>query len=140
MNPCQPWTQTYYAAALRTTVQNIPASDGNPAHPSDGYVFVKRGKSVDVVADVFAQAPLPHDLALYAGVDKGFQAKDPTDLAAPDDFVTATFSQNQVNNGDGVVVTFSVPTKAIVQDVHLVIRAVLENNDYNDWPVIVHVQ
>ena len=45
-----------------------------------------------------------------------------------------------MNNGDGVVVTFSAPSKAIAGDVHLVLRAVLEPNDYNDWPVIIHVE
>ena len=132
--PCQPWGSTYYAAALRTTAQPIPQDN----HVSDGYVFVKRGQSTDVIADVFAEKALPHDLLLYAGVPR-FGATDPSALAPPGNMVTVTFSQQQVNNGDGVIVTFSAASGATAGDQALVIRAVLENNDYNDWPVIVHV-
>jgi hypothetical protein len=139
MNPCQPWATTYFGAALRTQVQNIPKVDPVPAHPSDGYVFVKRGQSVDVIADVFAQAPLPHDLLLYAGTPRQ-GATDPSDLVAPADLITVAFSQHQVNNGDGVVVTFSASAKSIAGPYWMVIRSVLEQSDYNDWPVIVWVQ
>lgn len=140
MNPCQPWSPTYYAAALRTVPQMVPANDINGApHISDGYVFLKRGTSVNVIADVFSQAALPHVLALYAGVDKGTATTDPSDLGTPDDLVTATLSNNQANNGDGIIVTFSAPKNASPEDVRLVIRAALETTDYNDWPVIVHV-
>ena len=139
MNPCQPWTATYYGAALRTQVQNIPATPQVGAHTSDGYVFVARGKTVDVIADVFAQAPLPHDLMLYAGTPKQ-GATDPSDLAAPPDLIGVGFSQNQVNNGDGVVVTFSASSKSTAGPYWMVIRSVLAQSDYNDWPVIVWVQ
>lgn len=140
MQPCQPWTPTYYGAALRTTSQMIPAIPNvSGPHTSDGYVFVKRGQSVDVVADVFAQAALPHDLLLYAGVPI-YGASDPSDLSPPTGLVTVTFSQQQVNNGDGVVVTFSAPKNATTGPSYLVLRSVLEQNDYNDWPVIVLVQ
>jgi hypothetical protein len=135
MQPCQPWSNTYYAAALRTAPQPIPPDN----HISDGYVFVKRGQSVNVVADVFAQAPLPHDLLLYAGVPKYFST-GPTDLAPLPNLITVAFSQLQVNNGDGVIVTFTVPSKASAGDSPMVIRAVLSDNDYNDWPVIVHAE
>jgi hypothetical protein len=103
-------------------------------------VFVKRGQSVDVVADVFSEAPLAHDLLLYAGKDKGSAATDPSDMGAPDDYIQISLSQQQVHNGNGVVVTFSVPSKAITGDYRVVLRAVLEKNDYNDWPILVHVQ
>jgi hypothetical protein len=142
MNPCQPWSATYYGAALRTSVQNIPGTATVPAHPSDGYVFVKRGQSVNVVADVFSQAPLPHDFLLYGGLPK-LGAQSPSDLSAPPDLITVTFSQQQVNNGDGVVVTFSASSKSITGPYWMVIRSVLEDmapTDYNDWPVIVWVQ
>jgi len=136
MNPCQPWTNTYYGAALRTKPQMVNG------HMSDGYVIVKRGQSVDVIADVFAQAPLPHDLALYVGQNKGpYATTDPSDVAPPGDAITVTLSRQQVNNGDGIIVTFSVPaTGSYVGDYPMVIRSVLETNDYNDWPVIVHVE
>lgn len=135
MNPCQPWPNTYYGAALRTTPQMV--ND----HLSDGYVFVKRGQTVNVIADVFAQAPLPHDLQLYVGQNKGpFATLDPSDVAPPGDDITVTLSQSQVNNGDGIVVTFSVPSNGAVGDYPVVIRSVLSTNDYNDWPVLVHVE
>jgi hypothetical protein len=140
MQPCQPWTPTYYGAALRTQSQNIPAIPNvSAAHMSDGYVFVKRGESVDVVADVFSQAALPHDLLLYAGVPI-YGATDPTDLATPAALVTVTLSQQQVNNGDGVIVTFTAPKNAGTGPNSLVLRSVLSQTDYNDWPVIVWVQ
>jgi hypothetical protein len=140
MQPCQPWTGTYYGAALRTQPQTIPALPGvYPQHVSDGYVFVKRGASVDVVADVFSQAALPHDLLLYAGVPM-YGAMDPTELGTPTGPVTVTFSPQQVNNGDGVVVTFTAPKNAATGPSYLVLRSVLSQTDYNDWPVIVLVQ
>jgi hypothetical protein len=140
MQPCQPWTPTYYGAALRTQPQNIPAipNVSNP-HVSDGYVFVKRGQSVNVIADVFAQAALPHDLLLYAGIPIYGEA-DPTNLSPPAGLVTVAISQQQVNNGDGVVVTFTAPKNATTGPNSLVIRSVLEQTDYNDWPVIVWVE
>jgi hypothetical protein len=110
-------------------------------HESDGYVIVKRGQSVNVIADVFAQKALPHDLALYAGQNKGpYETTDPSDVAAPGDGITVALSQTQVNNGDGIIVTFTVPSNGLTGDYPMVIRSVLETNDYNDWPVIVHVE
>jgi hypothetical protein len=133
--PCQPWTPTYHSAALRTAPQKIPPDD----HLSDGYVFLKAGTSVDVVADVFSGAPLPHDLQLYAGKFKQ-GATDPSDMSPPDQGVTVTFSQTQVHNGNGVIVTFAAPKNAVPGDYLLLLRTVLEKNDFNDWPVITHIQ
>jgi len=136
--PCQPWSQPYFAAALRTTLQKIPPDQ----HPSDGYVFVKRGQSVDIVADVFSEVALPHDLLLYAGKNKP-NATDPSDLAPPDNAVTVSLSESQVHNGNGVVVTVSASSKSLQGANYVskvVLRAVLEKNDYNDWPFAVLVQ
>lgn len=134
--PCQPFSQPYFAAALRTSPQKIPPDN----HMSDGYVFLKRGQSVDVVADVFSEAPLAHDLLLYAGKDKGPAATDPSDMAPPDDYIQISLSQQQVHNGNGVIVTFSTPSKATSGDYRVVLRAVLDKSNYNDWPILVHVQ
>jgi hypothetical protein len=133
--PCQPWTPTYHAAALRTTTQKIPPDN----HLSDGYVFVKAGTSVDVVADIFSAAALPHDLQLYAGKFK-YGATDPSDMDPPDQGITVTFSGTQVHNGNGITVTFTVPKIAVPGDYLVLLRTVLEKNDFNDWPVLVHVQ
>jgi hypothetical protein len=134
--PCQPFPLPYFAAALRTSSQKIPPDN----HVSDGYVLLRRGQSVDVVADVFSETALAHDLLLYAGKDKGSAATDPSDMGAPDDYIQVSLSQQQVHNGNGVVVTFSVPTKAIAGNFRLVVRAVFDKANYNDWPVIVHVE
>jgi hypothetical protein len=134
--PCQPFPLPYFAAALRTSPQKIPPDN----HISDGYVFVKRGQSVDVVADVFSEKPLAHDLLLYAGRDKGAAATDPSDMAPPEDNLQVSLSEQQVHNGNGVIVTISAPNSATPGDFRLVLRAVLEKSDYNDWPIVVHVQ
>jgi hypothetical protein len=139
MQPCQPWAQTYHGAALRTAPQLIPATDSFPAHVSDGYVFLKRGQSTDIVADVFSQSALPHALLLYAGTNR-LGATDPGDMIPPGDLIAVAFSQQKVQNGDRVVVTFTAPSTASTGDTWMVIRTVLEKNDFNDWPVIVHVE
>jgi hypothetical protein len=61
-------------------------------------------------------------------------------MAPPDDNIQVSLSQQQVHNGNGVVVTFMVPSNAVTGDFRLVLRAVLEKSDYNDWPILVHVQ
>jgi hypothetical protein len=135
--PCQPWDDTaqpYFAAALRAPAIMV---DG---HMSAGYVVVKRGQSTTAIADVFSEAPLPADVLLYAGKPKSFGQTSPSDLAPPDDFITIDFSKTQVHNGNGVYVTFGTQSKSAVGDYRVVLRAVLQGTQYNDWPVVVHVQ
>jgi hypothetical protein len=132
-NPCQPTSTAYFAAAVRTQKLNVHG------HDSYGYVEVSRGKSVDVIADVFSEKALPHDLLLYAGKDKG-QSALPSDMSPPPNGITVELSRMQVHNGSGVVVTIGVPSDAQTGDYRFVVRAILETNDYNDWPVLVHVQ
>jgi hypothetical protein len=135
MQPCQPSPSSnpYFAVALRTPPINVNG------HRSAGYIVAKRGQSTVGIADVFSQAALAHDFLLYAGKNKGARTKTPSDLDPPDDGITITFSKQQVHNGNGVYVTFNVPSSAAPTDVHVVLRAVFES-DYNDWPVIVHVE
>jgi hypothetical protein len=132
-NPCQPWDVPYYGAAVRTKLLNV----GD--HMSRGYVVVKRGQSVDAIADVFSQSALPADLLLYVGRPKGQQQTDPTDVGSLSP-LTVTISQQQVHNGDGVIITFTAPSNAPTGDIRLVVRSVLQMKDYNDWPVILRVQ
>ncbi len=140
MQPCQPAISPnpYFAAALRAPAIVV---DG---HTSAGYIVARRGQDTVGIADVFSQAPLSHDFLLYAGKNKGAATKSPSDLAPPDDYVTITFSREQVHNGNGVFVTFHVPSSAVPGDVRVVLRAVYTDptsgSDYNDWPVIVHVE
>jgi hypothetical protein len=144
MQPCQPSTSPnpYFGAALRAPTTSVSG------HPSAGYIVAKRGQDTVGIADVFSQAPLGHDFLLYAGVNKGSATTSPTDLGPPDDNITITFSQQQVHNGDGVFVTFSVPSTALpsatVGPLRVVLRAVYTDpttgSDYNDWPVMVWVE
>jgi hypothetical protein len=133
--PCQPWTNTYFAAAIRTPP--IPYNGGT----ASGFVVAKRGQDTTVIADVFSQQALPHDLQLIAGKNKGARTTTPQDVDMPDDGITVSLSKNQgVHNGSGVYVTFTVPKTAQTGDVRgIVLRAILDS-DYNDWPVIVRVQ
>ncbi len=132
-NPCQPWDPPYFGAAVRTQLLDL----GD--HKSRGYVVVKRGQSVDAIADVFSESALPAPLLLYVGKDKGQQQTDPTDVA-PLDPITVQVSKQQVQNGDGVVITFHAPQNAPVGDARIVVRSVLQMQQYNDWPIILRVQ
>jgi hypothetical protein len=134
-NPCQPWDVPYYGAAVRTQPINVGG------HVSRGYVTVKRGQSVDAIADVFSESALAHDFLLYVGIDKGHMPgiTDPSDLGslAP---VTAQLSQQQVHNGDGVIITFTAPANAPTGQTRVVVRSVFSTTDYNDWPIVLRVQ
>jgi len=147
--PCQPWddsAQPYFAAALRTPPLSING------RTSAGYVVVKPGGTTVAIADVFSEAPLAHDLTLYAGKSKG-PGHLPSDIDLPDDGITIDLSKTQVHNGNGVDVTFTASSKALKCNPanvcptwqpgccpQVVLRAVFDNNDYNDWPVLVDVQ
>jgi hypothetical protein len=132
-NPCQPWDKAYFGAAVRTSVLQL--SD----HRSYGYVVIKRGQSVDAIADVFSDRELPADFLLYVGKPKGSRQTAPEDVD-PIDPLTVQLSEQQVHNGDGVVLSFTAPATAPPGDMHIVVRSVLQMQDYNDWPVILRVQ
>jgi hypothetical protein len=133
--PCQPSASPnpYFALALRAPPVTVNG------HRSAGYIVARRGQSTVGIADAFSQSALAHDFLLYAGKNKGYRTTTPSDLDVPDDGITIAFSRQQAHNGNGVFVTFNVPSSAAVGDVHVVLRAVYES-DYNDWPVIVHVE
>jgi hypothetical protein len=139
-NPCQPWDMPYFGAAVRTQLLDVGG------HKSHGYVVVKRGQSVDAIADVFSEAALPADFLLYVGIDKGHApgsgVTDPSDVGslAP---VTVQLSQQQVHNGDGVIITFTAPSNAPVGETRVVVRSVLtagQQPQFNDWPIILRVE
>jgi hypothetical protein len=135
-HPCQPAppNKIYYAAAVRTQKQNI---DG---HQTYGYMVIARGGSMDAQVDVFSEAALPHDVLLYVGKDKG-QNGSPSDMASPDDGITASLSTSTgVHNGNCVTLTVNVPKNAVPGDHRIQVRAVLNNGDYNDWPLIIRVK
>ncbi len=133
-NPCQPYSKPYFAAAVCTQKTSFSG------HPSYGYIGVKRGQSVDAIVNVFSEMALPADLQLYAGVDKGSMQTDPSDMAPVPDSLMVSLSKTQVHNGNGVVMTITAPMNAVDGDFRFAVRAVLQGTDYNDWPVIAHVQ
>jgi hypothetical protein len=134
--PCEPQpvnaNPIYFSAALRTDKQKVNG------HDSFGYLFVDKGKSQDAILDVFSTAALPHDVNLYVGIDKG--TGDPTDMKELPNGIKATLSRQQVHNGNGVIMTVSVPANAVSGDWRFAVRSVLEKDDFHDWPVIVHVK
>jgi hypothetical protein len=135
--PCQPWDdqqQPYFAAAVRTPPIIVNSRS------TAGYVTVQRGKSIDVIADVFSEGPLAHDVLLYAGTNKGFMQKDPSDVGPPGDYLTVNLSRMQVHNGNAVTMTITAPSNAQSTDVPMILRAVFDATNYNDWPIIVRVK
>ena len=137
-NPCQPVKEgrIYFAAAVKTVAGSFNG------HQTSGYVVVPAGGSTDVVVNVFSTAALPHDVLLYVGKDKR-GANDPSDMDKLGNTVSIKLSRQQVNNGSGVIMTVSAGTAARTGaggDQRIVVRSVLEKDDYNDWPFIVRVK
>ena len=121
-------------AAVRT--QKIKNGQGLV---SDGYVVVPRGTTQTFDVNVFSSAPLPNDLNFYVGVPK-LQATDPSDLGSIAPGVTASLSITSGHNGNGALLTVSTDKTAALGDTLFVVRSVLAQNDFHDWPVIVHVK
>jgi hypothetical protein len=134
--PCQPQpinaSPIYYNAAVRTDKQKVNN------HSSFGYLLIDKGKSQDAIIDFFSTAALPHDVSLFVGVDKG--TGDPTDMKELPNGITATLSSSQAHNGNGIIMSVSVPGNGVSGDWRFVVRSVLEKDDFHDWPVIVHVK
>lgn len=132
--PCQPQpplaSPIYFGAAVRTT----PLKGGRNV---EGYVVVKPGGAVTVPVDFFSTAKLPHDARLYTGRNKG--TGDPTDMAVIANGITATLSQTEAHNGNGLSLTVTAPPNAVRGDFRFVVRSVLAATDFHDWPVIVRV-
>ncbi len=135
--PCQPVPQTavYFAAAVRTSLLTVSKPF---THKSYGYIPVKLGTTSTAVVNVFSLAALPNDVLLYVGVPKRSQS-DASDLDIIPDDISARLSRQTAHNGNGAILSINVPDTASIKDHRIVVRAVL-NGDYNDWPVIIHVQ
>ncbi len=133
--PCQPVLpgRVFFAAAVRTTLQAVSG------HKSYGYLFVNRGTTATAVINVFSLKALAHDLSLYTGVPKSSQS-DPSDLDVLKNDITTRLSRQTAHNGNGVILSVSVPDTSVRGDFRMVVRAVLEPDDYNDWPLIIHVR
>lgn len=108
-------------------------------HKSRGYVVVDKGTTVRAMLDIFSEKALPHDLKLFAGRNNS-SSGDPTDMKDIQNGISATLSRNEAHNGNPVVMTLAVPANALSGDFKFVIRTVLEQDDFHDWPVIVHIK
>ena len=144
MQPCQPQADSsriYYGAAVQSKLQAVKG--GLLANESRGYVIVKRGESATVEVDFFSQAPLPNDATLFLGGKPAYQEPAPATPSAVDPIPTgiqATLSRTTAHNGNGMWLTINVPSSTNAGDYELVIRSVVSDSDYNDWPFIVEVQ
>jgi hypothetical protein len=127
-NPCQPESKLYFGAAVRTTPLKLAGG-----RTSDGYVVVRRGQSVEAIADVFSEAPLLADVLISVGTNQG------ATLGLPDP-LQVDLSAQQVHNGNGMILTITAPARMPPGDHHLVVRSTYMMGEYNDWPFIVRVQ
>ena len=133
--PCAPAPagRIYFAGAVRTSTITFAGKK------IDGYVAVKRGSSVDVVIDVFSKAKLGHDLKLLTGrVSPGFT--NGNIILPPLNGIKADLSTTTAHNGNGVIMTISAPANAAGGEFRMVVRALYDTFDWNDWPIIVLVK
>jgi hypothetical protein len=130
--PCQPAAGSAigFGASVRTSLETIGL------RKSYGYLVVPRGGHTDAIVDVFSAAPLPNDLTLLAGVAV---PGSPSMMNAIPDGISATLSRTRAHNGNGVVLTIAAPATAAGQ-YPFVVRALLDDAHYFDWPVIALVR
>jgi hypothetical protein len=142
-DPCEPTTpstEVYYGAAVRAPKQKVTGC--SRCGESNGYIALNHGTSVDVLIDVFSQKALPHDVRLFVGAGTNQQnnpTQDPTNMSPIPHGVTASLSRDTAHNGNGVIMTVTAPNTAAKGDARFVVRSVLSQTDYHDWPIIVHV-
>ncbi len=143
-DPCQPADPRqpiYFNAAVDTTETQVVTGTAG-SFKSEGFVTVARGTSKDVPVQVFSEAMLPHDLALYVGGapkrGRG-TVTDPTAMTPIATGVTAKLSATTGRNGTHPTLTITVDAKAPIGSYKFIVRSVLETADYRDWPAIVRV-
>ena len=134
--PCQPQpinaSPIYFNAAVRTEKRKI---GGRMTY---GYLMLNPGGSVDAIIDFFSTAKLPKNVKLFVGRDKG--GGDPTDMKEIANGLTAELSSNEAHNGNGIIMTLKAPANAVKGEFRFVVRSVLSQDDFHDWPVIARVQ
>lgn len=132
--PCQPQAlgSVFFGAAVRSDDLIVKGAK------KTGYVTAPRGARTQVVAEFFSEAPLPNDAALYAGTDRG--GADPSALGGLPGAITLALSRTHAHNGNALYLVVDVPPAAPVGNYRILLRAVLSQSDYNDWPVIVRVR
>ena len=140
-DPCQPSDdgKLYFGAAVETeSVMIVDDSDHTNDHVSDGYLRVKAGQTRDVNVVVFSEAKLPGELELVVG--KRTQSDDPRDVDPIFKGVDATLSQKKGTNGSKVTLNIKVAAGTKTGDHLFVVRAVLADDDYHSWPVILRIE
>jgi hypothetical protein len=135
-DPCEPTDdyvppRVYYNAAVQT--QTIKDTMG---YKADGYVVVKEGQSASFLVNVFSAAPLPNDLTFSVGAPSALDwgTLDPLPNGA-----TASVSITTGHNGNAATLDISVPAGTPAGDTFFVVRSTLSQDDYHDWPVLLHV-
>jgi hypothetical protein len=139
-DPCQPEApgEIFYSVAVPTTTE--PVGGGIP--PSDGYIVVKRGTTVNVDSVFFSEAKLPSDAQITVGTRgaQGTTALDPAIATG----ITTSVTPAAAHNGMHVTLTIQVASTAATGDygntTKVAVRAALSSSDHHDWPFIIRVQ
>ena len=140
-DPCQPSDPSllYFNASVETeVVTGLHDPTGGPDYDGGGFVIVKAGATKTANVVVFSEAKLPHDLSLVVG--KPASRSDPTQVSAIATGVDATLSQTTARNGTHLTLTITTDATTQPGDYKFVVRAILEQNDYHSWPVVLRVQ
>jgi len=137
-DPCQPEEpgEIFYSVAVPTTTETAP---GYPA--SDGYIVVKRGKTVTVDSVIFSEAKLPNDVQITVGTRaSGSTSLNPAIATG----ITTSVTPTSGHNGVHVTLTITVASTATAGDygntTKVAVRAALSSTDHHDWPFIIRVQ
>jgi len=139
-DPCQPEIpgEIFYSVAVPTTTEK--QSGGIP--PSDGYIVVKRGTTVNVDSVIFSEAKLPNDVQVSVGI-RGAQGSTTLNPAIATG-ITTSVTPTAGHNGVHVTLTIQVDSTATVADygstTKVAVRAALSSTDHHDWPFIIRVQ
>ena len=139
-DPCVPSDPNlvYFGAAVDTNEMFLSHDPtGGPDYMSEGYVSIAPGATKTVPVDVFSAAKLPHDLTIVVG--KRARGGDPHNVNPITNGVTATLSATTARNGSKLTLTINAAATVAKGDYPFVVRAILENNDYHSWPVILRV-
>jgi hypothetical protein len=141
-DPCQPADpgEIFYSAAVPTqVVSGLHDPTGGPDYSADGFLLANAGdnKSIDVV--VFSEAKLPNELSLVVG-KRPRGATTPQQVDPIGAGVTASLSPTTGHNGTHVTLSLQIAASTAPGDYPFVVRAILNDNDYHSWPVILRVQ
>jgi len=142
-DPCQPQPpdEVFFSAAPATETRHIPADPvrENDEHDSSNYITVKRGETKVVDVTIYSEAKLPHDVSVVVGKTNR-TSNDPSKVDPIAQGVEATLDVATGHNGDKRALTFKVGSTVKTGQYRFVVRAILEQDDYHSWNVILDVQ